>query len=73
MRTFGQELEYLQNIIDKVRDNQSYKYDGREYTRGDLKVLESSKDRAFKNLLKYGDVTPLQASNGTGAFNVEFS
>jgi len=75
IKTFGQQLEHTQQIIEQVEINQSYSINGRTYQRADLKALGDREDKLMARVQKYGyNSTAQSISKGRtkGKFNVSF-
>jgi len=53
-KSFGEQLDEVQEAITAVLTSQSYKMNGRELTRADLSALEMREDRLISQVEKYG-------------------
>jgi len=72
VKTYGEQLEEVQNAISAVLKNQRYNYNGREYVRADLDSLRKLEKDIIHNLQTYGNVLPIAHMSTHGAYHVEF-
>ena len=55
MISFGERLKQIQEAIDSIlTTGQSYKIDGKEYTKANLRELQMLEERYFDLVRKYG-------------------
>lgn len=54
LKTFGEQLEEVQNAITSALKNQSYGINGRQFTRANLDELRVMRDGLEEKCAKYG-------------------
>ena len=55
LKTFGEQLEEVQNAITAVMSGQGYKINGREMTRANLGELNDREEILLNRVAKYGE------------------
>lgn len=71
LKTYGEQLQEVQEAISAVMSGQRYELGGRVLWRPDLEMLSKREAQIQAKLDVYGDVFPNRTAQG-GAFGVSF-
>ena len=72
LKTYGQQLEEVQNAISAVMSAQRYELGGRSMQRADLEMLNKRESDLIDKLNTYGDVIPTATLKTGRAYGVSF-
>jgi len=72
LKTWGQQLQEVQNAIEAVLTSQRYEINGRMVQRADLQFLQKREEYLTKQYERYGDVVA-GSSIQRGSAQVQFS
>ena len=72
LKTWGQQLQEVQEAIEAVMASQRYEINGRMVQRADLQFLQKREEYLTKQYERYGDVL-VGANIQRGSAKVEFS
>ena len=72
LKTYGEQLEEVQNAITAVMSGQRYELGGRVLWRPDLEMLNKREEYLQRMLDRHGDVIPNQTARNGSAYGVSF-
>ena len=72
LKTYGEQLEEVQNAISAVMTGQRYELGGRVMWRPDLEMLSKREKELQEKLDKYGDVIPNRTARTGMSVGVSF-
>jgi len=72
LRTYGEQLQEVENAITAVMSGQRYEINGRSMWRPDLAELRRERELLTQKLQTYGDIIPTQSAQTGRAYGVSF-